>query len=144
MAANNLINSLLEVLERDKKQFVKVLDKIIKIGVKIFNSAEELQEELVGYDDIYQTYIKDVDFSYWLKVANGKIEYEKGYNPDALFKMNYTSEMVIKILKGEISGTDAFMRGKLNVEGDITQGLRYVKLFRMFFKYIQKKNHFAN
>ncbi|MFX1498290.1 MAG: SCP2 sterol-binding domain-containing protein [Promethearchaeota archaeon] len=144
MATNNPINSLLELLEKDKKQFVKVLDKIIKIGVKIFNSAEELQEELIGFDDIYQTYVKDVDFSYWLKVKNGKIEYEKGYNPNSLFRMNYTSEMVIKILKGEISGTDAFMRGKLNVEGDITQGLRYVKLFRMFFKYIQKKNHSAN
>lgn len=144
MAIKNPINSLLEVLEKDKKQFAKVLDKIIRVGVKIFNSTEELQEELVGFDDIYQTYVKDVDFSYWLKVANGKMEYQKGYNPNALFIMNYTSEMVIKILKGEISGTDAFMRGKLNVEGDITQGLRYVKLFRMFFKYIQKKNHFIN
>ncbi|MFX0033806.1 MAG: SCP2 sterol-binding domain-containing protein [Promethearchaeota archaeon] len=144
MAANDPINSLLEVLEKDKKQFVKVLDKIIRIGVKAFNSAEELKEELVGFDDIYQTYIKDVDFSYWLKIANGKMDYQKGDNPDALFRMNYTSEMVIKILKGEISGTDAFMRGKLIVEGDLTQGLRYVKLFRMFFKYIQKKNHSAN
>ena len=91
MPAKNPFNSLLEVLEKDKNQFVKVLDKIIKIGVKTFNSTEELQEELVGFDDIYQTYIKDVDFGYWLKVADGKMEYQKGYNPDALFIMNYTS-----------------------------------------------------
>jgi len=138
------INSLLDALEKDKRQFIKILDKIIRAGIKIFNSTEELQEELVGFDDIYQTHIKDINFSYWFEVANGKIEYQKGLNPDALFKMNYTSDMVIKILKGEISGTDAFMRGKLNVEGELTQGLRYVKLFRTFFKYIQKKNHSAN
>ncbi|MFW9771338.1 MAG: SCP2 sterol-binding domain-containing protein [Promethearchaeota archaeon] len=144
MDAKDPINSLLEVLEKDKKQFVRFLDKIIRIGVKIFNSTEELQEELVGFDDVYQTCIKDVNFDYWFKVSNGKIEYQRGINPEALFKINHTSDMVIKILKGETSGTDAFMRGKLNVEGDLTQGLRYVKLFRMFFKYIQKKNHSAN
>jgi putative sterol carrier protein len=144
MVDSEPINSLLEALEKDKEQFIKVLDKIIKIGVKIFNSTEELQEELVGFDDIYQTHIKDINFSYWLKVTNGKIKYQKGFNLDALFKMNYTSDMVIKILKGEISGTDAFMRGKLNVEGNLTQGLRYVKLFRTFFKYLQKKNDSAN
>ena len=108
------------------------------MGVKVFNSTEELQEELVGFDDIYQTYITDIDFNYWLKVANGKIEYEKGVNPDAPFKMNYTKDMIIKILKREISGTDAFMRGEINVEGSLTQGLRYIKLFRTFFKYLQK------
>ncbi|MFX0180674.1 MAG: SCP2 sterol-binding domain-containing protein [Candidatus Hodarchaeota archaeon] len=142
MANHDPINSLLDILEKDSSQFAKVLDRIIKIGVKIFNSTEELQEELVGFDDIYQTYITDMDFNYWLKVANGKIEYKKGVNPDAPFKMNYTKDMVVKILKREISGTDAFMRGEINVEGSLTQGLRYIKLFRTFFKYVQKRNNF--
>lgn len=141
MSNPNPIHSLLDILEKDEGQFVKVLDKIIKIGVKIFNSTEELQEELIGFDDIYQTYITDADFNYWFEVTNGKIEYQQGVNPNAPFKMNYTKDMIIKILKGEISGTDAFMRGKLEVEGDLTQGLRYVKLFRTFFKYLQKRNN---
>jgi len=142
MANHDPINSLLDILDKDASQFVRVLDRIIKMGVKIFNSTEELQEELVGFDDIYQTYVTDMDFNYWFKVANGKIEYKKGVNPNALFKMNYTSIMIIKILKREISGTDAFMRGEINVEGSLTQGLRYIKLFRTFFKYVQKRNNF--
>ncbi|MFX1493141.1 MAG: SCP2 sterol-binding domain-containing protein [Promethearchaeota archaeon] len=141
MANHDPINSLLDILEKDASQFTKVLDRIIKIGVKIFNSTEELQEELVGFDDIYQTYITDIDFNYWLKVTNGKIEYKKGVNPDAPFKMNYTKDMIVKILKREISGTDAFMRGEINIEGSLTQGLRYIKLFRTFFKYVQKRNN---
>ncbi len=141
MANHDPINSLLDILEKDASQFVRVLDRIIKIGVKIFNSTEELQEELLGFDDIYQTYITDMDFNYWLKVTNGKIEYKRGVNPDAPFKMNYTKDMIIKILKREISGTDAFMRGEINVEGSLTQGLRYIKLFRTFFKYVQNRNN---
>ncbi len=141
MANHDPINSLLDILEKDASQFVRVLDRIIKIGVKIFNSTEELQEELLGFDDIYQTYITDMDFNYWLKVTNGKIEYKRGVNPDAPFKMNYTKDMIIKILKRELSGTDAFMRGEINVEGSLTQGLRYIKLFRTFFKYVQNRNN---
>jgi len=141
MANHDPINSLLDILEKDASQFVRVLDRIIKMGVKIFNSTEELQEELLGFDDIYQTYITDMDFNYWLKVTNGKIEYKRGVNPDAPFKMNYTKDMIVKILKREISGTDAFMRGEINVEGSLTQGLRYIKLFRTFFKYVQNRNN---
>ena len=144
MGNHNSISSLLDILERDNEQFINVLDRIIRFGIKIFNSTEELQEELVGFDDIYQTYITDLDFNYWLKVTNRRIEYQKGVNPNALFKMNFSKEMIIKILKREISGTDAFMRGKINVEGNLTQGLRYIKLFRIFFKYIQKKNNLDN
>lgn len=144
MATHDPINSLLEILEKDTSQFVRVLDRIIKMGVKIFNSTEELQEELLGFDDIYQTYITDMDFNYWLKVTNGKIEYKRGVNPDAPFKMNFTKDMIVKILKREISGTHAFMRGEINVEGSLTQGLRYIKLFRTFFKYVQNRSNFSS
>lgn len=144
MGNHDPISSLLDILEKNEGQFVNVLDRIIKFGIKIFNSTEELQEELVGFDDIYQTHITDLDFNYWFKVTDRRIEYQKGVNPNALFKMNFSKDMIIKILKREISGTDAFMRGKINVEGNLTQGLRYIKLFRIFFKYIQKKNNSDN
>lgn len=144
MANHDPINSLLDILEKDASQFIRVLDRIIKTGVKIFNSTEELQEELLGFDDIYQTYITDMDFNYWLKVTNGKIEYKRGVNPDAPFKMNFTKDMIVKILKREISGTHAFMRGEINVEGSLTQGLRYIKLFRTFFKYVQNRSNFSS
>jgi len=140
MINRNAINILLDDLEKDEKRFLAGLDKIIKAGTTIINTTEELREELIGFDDIYQTYISDLDFNYWFQVSEGKVLYQKGVNPEASFKMKLTKELIIKILKGEISGRDAFMRGKLKVEGDISQGLRYVKLFRIFTKYLDKKN----
>ena len=56
------------------------------------------------------------------------------------FRVSYTKILIIKILKGEISGTDAFMKGQLRVEGDLSQGLHYVKIFRLFVEYLKKKN----
>ncbi|GAH11698.1 unnamed protein product, partial [marine sediment metagenome] len=70
------------------------------------------------------------------------LHYEKGVNPKALFSISFNKDILIQILKNNISGTDAFMKGKINVEGSLSQGLRYIKLFRIFVKYLQKKNGF--
>jgi len=131
---------MLDELGKDNKRFLGAIDKIVNAGTHVINSTEELKEELIGYDDIYQTHIIDLNFDYWFQVTNGTITYKRGINPDASFKMNFTKDLIIKILKNEISGTDAFMKGKIRVEGDISQGLRYVKLFRLFTKYLEKKN----
>jgi alkyl sulfatase BDS1-like metallo-beta-lactamase superfamily hydrolase len=140
MSDHNPFISILENLERNGAKFEYILDKIIKGVVKIMNDTEELTEELLGYDDIYQTYVVDSDFNYWLEVSNGRLRYEKGVNSQALFAINFTKELIIKILREEISGTEAFMKGKIKVEGSLTQGLRYIKLFRIFQKYLRKRN----
>jgi len=142
MPGQNPIISFLRNLDKDSPKFDYVLDKIIKAVVKIMNNTEELNEELVGFDDIYQTYVVDANFNYWLKVSDGKLSYKKGINPKALFTINISKDIIIQILKNEISGTDAFMKGKINTEGSLSQGLRYIKLFRIFVKYLKKKNGF--
>ncbi len=140
MSDHNPIISILENLESNGVKFEYVLDKIIKGVVKIMNNTEELKEELMGYDDIYQTYVVDADFNYWLEVSDGRLYYEKGVHPQALFKITLTKELIIKILKEDLSGTDAFMKGKIKVEGSLSQGLRYIKVFRIFEKYLRKRN----
>ena len=140
MNAQNPISSILEHLDVESPKFANVLDKIIKAVVKIMNNTEELKEELVSFDDIYQTYVLDADFNYWLEVSDGKLQYEKGVNPKALFAITFNKDILIQILKNKLSGTDAFMKGKINVEGSLSQGLRYIKLFRIFVKYLRKKN----
>jgi putative sterol carrier protein len=142
MAAKNPINSILRDLDKDSPKFDYVLDKIIKTVVKIMNNTEELKEELIGFDDIYQTNVIDANFDYWLEVSDGKLSYKKGTNPKALFKIIINKDIIIQILKNEVSGTDAFMKGKINIEGSLSQGLRYIKLFRIFVKYLRKKNGF--
>jgi len=142
MSSQNPINLILEELGKNNKKFGYILDKIIKAGVSIMNNTEELKEELMGFDDIYQTCIFDANLSYWLEVSHGKLHYEKGVNPQALFKMIFSKDLFIKILKDEIGGADAFMKGKIKVEGSLSQGLRYIKLFRTCFKYLSKKNGF--
>lgn len=140
MFNQEIIKKLLEVLENDEEKFIDILDKIIVGFVKLVNSLDDLREELIGLDDIYQTFIEDANFNYWLEVSEGKIHYEKGVNAQADFKMTLSKELIIKILKGEISGTEEFMKGKINVDGDLSQGLHYIKLFRIIFRFLKARS----
>ncbi len=140
MIDRSSLNSIFNGLLDDNEKFVSVIDRIINAGVKLINKTEELREGLVGFNGIYQTYIEDADFNYWFKVSDNKLEYEKGEHPDAPFSCYFTKELFIKILKRERSGTEEFLKGRLRVGGDLSQGLKYVKFHRMFFKYLQLKN----
>lgn len=123
-------------LENSNEEFITSLDRIIRLGVSIIKNTEELREEIIDYDDIYQISITDMNYHFWFKVSNGTITYKKGVNRAASFRVKYKKDTFIKILKREMQGTDAYMKGKIQVDGDLTQGLRFIKLFRIFIKYI--------
>ena len=123
-------------LEKNTEEFITALEKIIRLGVSTIKTTEELREEIIDYDDIYQISITDINYHFWFKVSNGTIMYKKGINRGASFRVRYGKDIFIKILKREMYGTDAYMKGKIKVDGDLTQSLRFIKLFRMLIKYI--------
>jgi putative sterol carrier protein len=123
-------------LENNTEDFITALERIIRLGVSVIKNTEEIREEIIDYDDIYQISITDINYHFWFKVSNGTIMYKKGINRGATFRIKYKKNLFIKILKREMQGTDAYMKGKIQVDGDLTQGLRFMKLFRMFIKYI--------
>jgi len=130
---NSVVNNLETYDEIDE-----VLDRIIKLAVNVARNTEELLEEIedYDYDDVYQIYITDINFNFWLKLSKRSIIYKKGINRKANYQVKYTKDLIIKIFKSEISATDAFMKGLIKVDGDLAEGIRFTKLFSMFFKYV--------
>ena len=142
MLDSKKFNSVIHELENKEEEFIAILDKIIKMGVNFLQNTEELREEIMDYDYIYQILVSDINFKFWLKVSRGSIMYKRGINPNATFRVNYTKDIIIKILKREMYGSEAYMKGIIKVDGDLTQGLRYIKVFRLLLKYIN--NNFKN
>jgi len=140
MLNKNTLNSIFKGLLDDNEKFITIIDRIINAGVNLINNTDELREELMGFDGIYQTNIEDADFNYWFQISENRLQYEKGEHPEAPFRCYFTKELFIKILMRELSGTEEFLKGKLRVDGDLSQGLKYVKFHRVFFKYLQLKN----
>ena len=127
---------MIHYLEHHDGEFIAVLDKIINFAVNKFKTTEELRQEIVDFNDIYQIMITDINFNFWLKVSYSSIIYKKGINRSTSVKIRYTKDILVRILKREMSGIDAFMKGIIKVDGDLSQGLRFTKLFRLFIKYL--------
>lgn len=123
-------------LESNNEEFITALNRFIMLAVSIIKNTDDIREEIIDYDDIYQILITDINFNFWIRVSNGTIIYKKGINRKASFRVKYKKDIFIKILKREMSGTDAFMKGKIKVDGNLTQGLRFIKLFRLLLKFI--------
>ena len=138
MLDSKSFNSVIHELENNDEEFITALDRVISFAINIVRDTEELREEIIDYDDIYQILLTDINFNFWFKVSNGSIVYKKGINRSSTFKVRYTKDIFIKILKRDIEGTDAFMKGKIRIDGNLSEGLRFIKIFRLFIKYVEK------
>ena len=137
MLDSKSFRSVVHDLENNDEEFITALDRIISFAVNLVKNTEELREEIIDYDDIYQILLTDINFNFWLKVSNGSIMYKKGINRSATFKVRYTKDIFIKIFKREMAGTDAYMKGKIKVDGNLSDGLRFIKIFRLFIQYVE-------
>jgi len=139
MLDSKSLNSVISDLEDKNQEFVSSLDKIINLGINIVMNTEELLEEISDYDYIYQIFITDINFNFWIKVSKGTIIYKEGVNRNASFRVTFTKSIIIKVLKREMHGTEAYMKGIIKVDGDLTQGLRFIKLLRLILKFIKNR-----
>jgi putative sterol carrier protein len=137
MLDSKSFRSVVHELENSDEDFISALDRIISFAVNIVKNTEELREEIIDFDDIYQILLTDINFNFWIKVSNGSIIYRKGINRSATFRVRYTKDIFIKILKRDMEGTDAFMKGKIKVDGNLSEGLRFVKIVRLFLTFVE-------
>ena len=71
-----------------------------------------------GLDLVFQFNIEDGD-NYALIVKDGACDVQQGDNPDANVTLIMDSATLAGIATGETDGMQAFMGGKLRVEGDM-------------------------
>ncbi|MFX1365064.1 MAG: SCP2 sterol-binding domain-containing protein [Promethearchaeota archaeon] len=129
-------SSVIHDLDNQDEEFIAIFDKIIRFVVNKIKNTEELREEIEEYTDLFQFIITDINFNFCLNISHGSVIYKKGINRSASFQIKLNKDILVKILKREISGADAFMRGLIKVDGDLSQGLRFIKLIRLFLKYM--------
>jgi putative sterol carrier protein len=139
MLDSKSFRSVVTELEDNEEEFITALDRILSFAVNIVKNTEELREEILDYNDIYQISITDISFNFWIKVSNGSIIYKKGINRSATFRVRYKKDVFIKILKRDMEGTDAYMKGKIKVDGNLSEGLRFVKIVRLFLKFVENR-----
>jgi putative sterol carrier protein len=92
--------------------------------------AREIQPAAAaGLDLVFGFNITDEDKHYALIVKDGTCEIQEGENADANCTLVLDSETLKGIVSGETDGMQAFMGGKLRVEGDMMLSMKLSELF---------------
>ncbi|AVU77223.1 MULTISPECIES: SCP2 sterol-binding domain-containing protein [Pseudomonas] len=82
-----------------------------------------------GLDLVFGFNITDEDKQYALIVKDGTCELQEGENENANCTLIMDSETLKGIVSGDTDGMQAFMGGKLRVEGDMMLSMKLSELF---------------
>jgi putative sterol carrier protein len=81
-----------------------------------------------GLDLVFQFKIADAE-NYYLTIKDGTCNLTEGDAPNFSVALVTDSETLKGVIKGEISGMEAFMSGRLRTEGDMMLALKLGQLF---------------
>ena len=134
------VNPAIKELEKNDDQFMEILMQLGHELLTIFRRYDSLKEEIEDYDEVYQITIEDLKEDIWIEVKNGEISFNRGIHPDASLRMRFTRNTMLRVLKQEMNGADAYMRGLMKVEGTLTEGFRFYSMVRHFFIHLNEEN----
>ncbi len=138
MLSTKSLNVILDKLINSDQEVIDILDRFIRLGIILIHATEELREEIVDFDELYQFYFSDINFNFWIKVSNGKITYKKGYNENNSIRIYFTRDLILKIFKEEIGGTEAYMKGLLKIHGNLSHAFKIKKFLRELIEYLKE------
>ena len=130
-------NVILDKLTNSDQEVIDFLDRFIRFGITLIHTTEELREEILEFDELYQFHFSDISFNFWIKVSNGKVTYKKGYNENNSIRIYFTRDLLLKIFKEELGGTEAYMKGLLKIHGNLSHAFKIKKFLRLLIDYLK-------
>ena len=92
--------------------------------VELANNSEEAQDEIEDWDKKFQ-FVIGGSADFWIKAENGQFSMGQGKIDDPDVLMIITEEDAIKMFSGELNSTDAYLSGKLKIEGNIEDAQKF-------------------
>ncbi|MBN2155664.1 MAG: SCP2 sterol-binding domain-containing protein [Candidatus Lokiarchaeota archaeon] len=96
----------------------------MNLFVQICNENEEVQEEVEGWDRIFQFSI-DGAANLWMKISGGKFETGPGDTAEPDVTLEFDSDTAVGIFSGEIDATQAYMNNELKVIGPLPDAVKF-------------------
>jgi putative sterol carrier protein len=91
-----------------------------------------IPEKAAGLDAIIQAVLTGAQADHWIvTIKEGKCTITQGTAPAARLTITADSGDFIKIFSGQMDATQAFMQGKIRVNGDMGLALKLLNLFKL-------------
>lgn len=131
-------NSIIDELETIDTEKITTFNRFLEFGFNLVQTTQELREEILDFDNIYQFYVNDINYEFWIKISKGSIIYKEGVNENSDLRIFLTKNLIIRLTKQEITIIDAYMKGLLNMQGDISQAVKFRNLIKFYREYVKK------
>ncbi len=138
MTYSKTFNSIIDELETKDTEKLTAFNRFLEFSINIVQTTQELREEILDFDNIYQFYVNDINFEFWIKISKGSIIYKKGINENYDLRMFLTKNLLLRLIKQDITINDAYMKGLLKMQGDISQAVKFRNLIKFYRKYVKK------
>lgn len=87
-------------------------------------------EAAMDVSEIFQFEVKDAE-NFYIKINNGECEVNNGSISTADITMALEEKTLESIVSGEIDGMQAFMAGKLKIQGNMLLAMRLQEFFNL-------------
>ncbi|MHA2246189.1 MAG: SCP2 sterol-binding domain-containing protein [Candidatus Hodarchaeales archaeon] len=92
--------------------------------IEMAKDSDDVQDETENWDKKIQFDIGgSVDF--WIKAENGQFSMGQGKIEDPDVSMIISEDDAIKMFAGQLDSTDAYLSGKLKIEGDLDDAQKF-------------------
>jgi putative sterol carrier protein len=107
------------------------LGKVFEFIKAVSTENEDLKEELEDMDIKVQMVVTDADIKYWLKAAEGMIDFGEGEIESPSFTFSATLEVASGMMIGEVDATSAYMAGDITVEGNLQDAMAFQEILEL-------------
>jgi putative sterol carrier protein len=98
--------------------------------------AEKINENpkgIAGFQAVYQFHLSGEDGgTYQVKFADDQVSFHQGTLDEPKCILEMSDANFIKLVKGELNPTSAFMMGKLKVKGDLSLSLKLQSILQKY------------
>lgn len=110
-------------LERDFKDYLNLNKEYSETDPDFIDFIKDIQK-------VFQVKLSDVDFNFWVEVSNSKTEYDFKIHPDPDVVILMTEKVLTDFILEKIDPAIAYMAGKINIIGSVSDALLLGKLLK--------------
>lgn len=103
------------------------IEKLKKMFESIYSKALESIGEIKTWNKVYQFILED-DGKFYIEISGGSLKIIDGEHPNPIATLITTTEVLEKILKGELDAMRAFMARQLKITGNVFDTMNLKKL----------------
>ena len=91
-----------------------------------------IPEKAAGLDAVIQFNFTGAEQGNWYaEIKNGAVKVEQSVHPNPTMTLTADSDDYVKVFTGELDPMQAFMQGKLKLQGDLNLAMKMNQFFKM-------------